>query len=303
MNYKFSEADVPSRVYPSNKVRGDTRYVLIRGNHISFPKLYHYHQYLVIVLFPVAIGSQILTDKNDESAFHRLIMNHIRKFVSGPQYMPTRGSNADTYLLVTANDIELLFTNELLDDQLLKRLRSKSDGEMRGVIYEIAIAAAFLRDGYSIKWLKGDALPEFTATRDIKIDVEAKRRNRTGRKNYDLEQEIRAIRSNLAKALKKKRQNPYLIFIDSDIPPLTSKENDVFYKRCEQEFKDYNLENTAVIITNSGYENDEDALETGKNSTMVFQGKNGPSEDLVKAIVLSLHAKLPESISSDWPVA
>lgn len=243
-----------------------------------------------------------MTDNKDKSAFRRLVVSHIAKYASGSLNRPVRATNADTYIVTTANDIELLFVNNKFNPDLLKRLRSKSDGEMRGVIYEIALAAAFLRDGYEITWLKGGSLPEFTATKIETIDVEAKRRNRTGKIDYDLEKEIRAIRSNLAKALKKKRKNKYVVFIDSDIPPLSSKDNKLFYERCEKEFKNYNLENTAVVITNSGYENDGDSIETGKNSVMVFQGKGSPPEELIQDIILSMHAKLPEPVSPEWPV-
>src|ERR1039458_9590074 len=99
--------------------------------------------------------------------------------------------------------------------------------------------------------LRGASLPDFTANRGVLVDVEAKRRNRTGKQEYNLEKEIRAIRQNIAKALEKKRSNPYLIFVDSDIPPKSSKENKIFHERCRKEFEAYDLDKTAIVITNS----------------------------------------------------
>lgn len=301
-NYKFAEDKIPRRSYPSNKVKNGVRYVITRNGHLSFPVFYHYHQYLVSILLSHIIGAELFNDNEDKSAFRNLLFAHIKKYVSGPQYQMVRSSNADTYLLYTASDIELLFINDLLPSKILKRLKSKSDSEMRGVIYEIAIAAAYVRAGYEVQWLTGDSLPEFSATKNVVIDIEAKRRNRVGKKEYNLEKEIHAIRQNLAKALKKKRQGLYLIFLDSDIPPKSSTENEYFYERCREEFGDYNLDKTAVIITNNGYENDQDAVDRGKNSVMVFRGKGGPSKKIIEEIILSLYAKLPEAISLEWPV-
>lgn len=301
-NYKLSDEVIPTRSYPSNKVKNGKRYILLRGEHISFPSDYHYHQYLVSVLLANVIGPQLFINQNDDSAFRRLLINHIKKMTSYSSQESIKATNADVYLVATASDLELLYINQKLDSGLMKRLRSKNDGEMRGAILEIAVAAAFIRDGYDIDWLNGNSLPEFTATKTLPFDVEVKRRNRTGKMVFDLEKEIKANRQNLANALKKNRNNPYVIFLDSDIPPRSSKENDEFYNRCRAEFGNYNLENVAVVITNNGYENDENQFETGKNSAMVIQGNGSPDREMVERIIKSLSAKLPPPISDGWPV-
>jgi len=216
--------------------------------------------------------------------------------------MPIRANNADIYLVTTANDIELLYIKGLLPVGIVKRLRSKSDGEMRGAIYEVAIAAAFVRNGYKISWLTEDGRPEFTAEKNGLVDVEAKRRNRVGVAEYNIDTEIRAIRGNLKLALKKKHDNPYMILVDSDMPPKTSEESVTFYERCQREFAQYELDKACLIITNSGYENDKDRIESGKNSAMVFLGKNGPPKEVIEATIRSMHSELPEPVSSDWPV-
>lgn len=298
----FSDAEIPSRSYPINKVKNGKRYILVRGDSISFPAHYHYYHYLLGILLPTVMGTQILTDDSDKSVFRQLVIEHIIKSTSGEKNHPVRATNADMYLLSTANDLELLYLNNSLPPAILKRLKSQSDGEMRGVIYEIAIAAAFLRKGYALEWLSGNSQPEFTATNGSSVDVEAKRRNRTGKNDYVLDSEIRAIRQNLKQALSKKRQNPYIIFIDSDLPPNSTNEYQQFYDRCVVEFANLDLEYSALIITNSGYENDKNRIETGRNSAMIFRGKNGPSEDLINAIIISLHAIIPEPFSPDWVI-
>jgi hypothetical protein len=299
-NYKFTDSDIPFRDYPSNKVKNGKRYLLIRGEYLTFPQEYHYHQYLVSVLLANAIGPQLFTDQNDSSAFRRLLFSHIKEMTSNPSGEAYRATNADVYLVTTASDIELLFINDKLDQDLLKRLRSQSDSEMRGAILEISAAAAFLRAGYSVDWLKGESLPEFTASKSKQIDVEVKRRNRTGKVEFDMDKEIKANRQNLAKALKKKRKNPYIVFLDSDIPPKSSKENKIFYDRCREEFGNYELEGVAVVISNNGYEHDGAAIESGKNSVMVIQGNNSPDQKMIEEIIRSLHSKLPPPISSGW---
>lgn len=301
-NYKFTDDTIPTRSYPSNKVKNGKRYILLRGEHISFPSDYHYHQYLVSVLLANVIGPQLFTNQSDNSAFHRLLLNHIKKMVAVSPERAIKATNADVYLVTTASDLELLYVNQKLNSDLVKRLRSKNDSEMRGAILEVSVAAAFTRAGYDIQWFKGNSLPEFTATKTLKFDVEVKRRNRTGKTEFNLEKEIRAHRQNLADALGKNRKNPYIIFLDSDIPPKDSKENEEFYSRCRIEFGEYHLENVAIVIINNGYENDESEDETGKNSAMVIQGKGSPDKQIIEEIIKCLNAKLPPPISDEWPV-
>src|SRR5205085_11942787 len=104
-----------------------------------------------------------------------------------PQVGPNR--KADTpgvvrELLTLASDVYTLLLVEKLPKSLLERLRNI--GQYQGARYEVAVAAALVRAGFTINWQKGRGetkIYEFDATHKISketIAVEAKSKVRKG---------------------------------------------------------------------------------------------------------------------------
>jgi hypothetical protein len=297
--YIMNGQNVPSRNYPRYKIRNGKRYILKRGEHISFPEQYTYHQYLVLVLLPIVLGIEILTTDTD-SRYHKMIKNHVLKFANDPVGKPVLASNADALVLQTASDLETLFLNEILPTELLKRLKSGNDDEMRGALYEVSLAAAHYRCGYEIKWLKGHSLPEFKATRQEQFYVEAKRRNRTKSTGFNIKTELRAYRQRVKEAMGKANDLPMMIFLDTDLPPRNSKTNEELYKSCNETFGGKPLGRNVLIITNSGYEYDAESTSEGFNSVMIIRGNEAPHSTIINEIVTQLSATLPDYDGSDW---
>lgn len=129
-------------------------------------------------------------------------------------------------LLTLAEDVYRLSLKKKLPRRILRRLRAPDS--FQGARYEIAVAAAFARAGFSISWLdeKSTKHGEFTMTVDggETIVVEAKSRHRPDTLHQpgdkDDPERMRADVIGLyAKALKKETRGlPLLICIDVNLP-------------------------------------------------------------------------------------
>ena len=293
------------RKYSSNKVKNDFRYILKRGDYIKIPKEIHYQQYLISMLLLEILKIDITIYERSDSVFHKMMFEYISN-ASNPNFNEDgrRGNNIETYLFSAAEDIVSLYLDNSIDESLLRRLKTNNDREVRGALYEVSIAAAFLRNGYKIIWLRGQREPEFTAVLgEIMIDVEAKRRDRHNsiHKAYNIEKELKAFRQNLSKALRKKRTHKYLICLDSDLPPRSSIDNKDLYDEFSKQFGNYNIDNTTVLMTNSGYEYLPDD-NNKRNSAYVLKDVNSIDNKIIKSLIDSLNSDLPDAVSKNWLV-
>ena len=129
-------------------------------------------------------------------------------------------------LLSLGEDILHLLLVDRLPDALLNRLRSKA--EFQGARYEIALAAAFVRAGFTVAWIETEQKhAEFTALLEESgetILVEAKSRHRPGILHEPGElPDVTSLRADVNRlyhrALKKPTNGlPYLIGIDVNLP-------------------------------------------------------------------------------------
>lgn len=148
-----------------------------------------------------------------------------------PQVGPNR--KADTpgvvrELLTLASDVYTLLLVEKLPKALLDRLRDI--GQYQGARYEVAVAAALVRAGFSINWKKGrgeSKIYEFDATHKISketVAVEAKSKVRKGaiHGKGDMEpfKDARAdiIRLYDSAVSKRPGDKPFAVFIDINTP-------------------------------------------------------------------------------------
>jgi hypothetical protein len=138
-------------------------------------------------------------------------------------------------LISLAFDIYLLKNAGVLDEKLLRRLRLKD--QYQGARYEMTVASAFVKAGWSIEWCKdkqGVPIPEFIATSSDgtqKIAVEAKSKHRDGvlHKNglFDPKNAEKGNMLYLFKeALGKETFGlPYAIFLDLNSPQTIAKKD------------------------------------------------------------------------------
>ncbi|MDB5167264.1 MAG: hypothetical protein JWN26_409 [Candidatus Saccharibacteria bacterium] len=276
----------------------------MRGEYLQFSVSVHYYQYLIGMLF-IILGLPKRSDANVGSVFHRILIEHLDE-VNDPGFNSEgrTASNKETYLYSFADDIVLLYLEGFLLQSHIKRIRSANDGEVRGVIYELTLAASFVRLGYKIKWLTDESQPEFTAIKDsIAIDVEAKRRNRhnSSDEEYKLTREIRAFRANFKNALTKTRTNKYLVCLDSDLPPAASFDLKDLYEAMSKEFGSNDLKDTAILMTNYGFEYLPDG-QNYANSSLVIKDKNSIDDEVLEALIRSINADMPDAVSQEWPI-
>lgn len=101
---------------------------------------------------------------------------------SGQTYSaPATGMTIE--LIALAHDLYTLQKVDRLPDKLIDRLRNYN--EFQGARYEVAIAAAFVKCGFEIKWIddRTGPHPEFVAVNSRtgeKVSVETKSRRRPG---------------------------------------------------------------------------------------------------------------------------
>jgi hypothetical protein len=206
--------------------------------------------------------------------------------------------------LYLASDLEILSIFNSLPLTITKRLRSSDETTVRGAIYEVNVAAGVLRAGYAIKWLAGDAMPEFTiASEDGPIDFEVKRRNRNRKQEYDTNVEMRALRQNFRKALKKKTTGKYVIFLDTDLPPAMWTKYIDELGRIAEALASFKASKTAIIVTHSGHEYISGLVDSGDTSTAAFLGEGSASRREVSWIIENIYAKLPPAYSEEWEIS
>jgi hypothetical protein len=124
-----------------------------------------------------------------------------------------------------AYDFLVLHHKGYLSNDLLDRFRNAR--QFQGVRYEIAVAAIFVRTGFSLRFLEavhGQKICEFVATHTsgIQVAVEAKSRHRSGvlnEKGARLEDVVPDLKKRYSEARKKKPEMPFVIFLDINLPP------------------------------------------------------------------------------------
>lgn len=132
-------------------------------------------------------------------------------------------------LLSFAYDVYTLEHHGLLLPQLVERLQRKE--HFQGARYELYVASAFVRAGFSIAFEDEDDLTsshvEFTVTHrasGAKYSVEAKSRHRPGVLGQaGVPQPLDEIKADLSgllvKALRKEARHDRIVFIDVNVPP------------------------------------------------------------------------------------
>lgn len=299
--HSAKDHDIPARQLPKRYTIGNRRFVYIGTEKFTIPQSWTYFQYLMLCVFTRVFGDDFLNLSKNKSVIKRLYHEHVAKNINmktGAQY---RLTNSDVYIISMASDLELLLSHNKLPEDLIKKLRSEKDDAMRGAVYEINCAAGFLRAGYEIEWLTGDSLPEFKATKgNLRLVVESKRRYRQDSSTYDINKEIRAIKKRIEHALSKNREDVYLIFMDIDLPPSTSKVYKDIYERLVQEYGDMEYKDTTITFTLNGYEHDHRSVEGGKTSSLIVKGDDLLTTDEIDTIVKYTYAKLPRDNGSNW---
>lgn len=131
------------------------------------------------------------------------------------------------YLLL-AYDLYVLRHHTALQAEVVRRL--KHGDQFQGARYELFVAATFVRAGFEISYEDESDVtlthPEFVAVHkktDQQVSVEAKSRHRPGvlgqpGERQDPEQLNLGARRLINQALKKQVANPYVIFIDLNLP-------------------------------------------------------------------------------------
>jgi len=166
--------------------------------------------------------------KKPESEQHQIVKFHwalhgqLHKAVKDEQdeygILPCGSSN---YFFNLAYDLFVLQDNGVLFDSWLHRLKNKK--EFQGVRHEIFTAATCIRAGFKIAPDQAEKPTEFIATHistGLQIAVEAKSRQRKGVLGAEIGGNLTKaeIIPLLNRALKKTVSQPYVIFIDLNLP-------------------------------------------------------------------------------------
>ena len=159
---------------------------------------------------------------------------HVQEFkqrhVAGPNGLKTGNPDGPTRAyLALGYDLYVVGDSLLLQEKLVKRLKHRD--QFQGARYELAVAATMIRAGFELTLEdEGDVTvkhPEFHArhrrTRET-FAVEAKSRHRKGvlgRDGEPLSREVFrvGITDLLRKAIAKRGKLPYIIFVDTNMPP------------------------------------------------------------------------------------
>lgn len=298
---KLTDKDIKNRQSPPNRIVGDLRVIDYgQGNgYIVVPREWGYFQYLVLGFVPKVITNSPLNNPRAESMISSIYKKYVGRMTRGVKGNTTRLFNAEVYLLHLASDLELLVMKGKLTKDLIKRLNSSVDTAMRGAIYEVLVAATFLRCGYIIKWYETPNSPEFIATKgSFVFDIEAKRRDTSSNLTKDIDKEISGIKGLLKKALGKNISYPYLIFVDTDLPPAFSEKYSNVYTKISEMMDSLTFDRTSVTVTNNGYEYVSGEIQNGRNSAFTRMDNSAPSD--YQLIISTMHAKLPPEFSLIW---
>lgn len=205
------------------------------------------------------------------------------------------------YILL-AYDLYALQHHSLLQNRLLTRIKSR-DG-FQGARYELFVAATMVRAGFDIKFEDETDVsrkhPEFVATdraTGVRIAVEAKSKHRAGvlgfkkAKTSDSDYRLN-IQRLIHKALEKKLDYPYLVFVDINMPP---SEGGPFQRPWFKEFRetieranapaDEVDEFNAIVLTNIPHHYD-DSLNSAPGGDCVTVLARKPKHSLPDIAVL-----------------
>lgn len=217
--------------------QGTVRYRIVRGERWERPGTETFDEFIVAhlkyVLGPEWGKRQVSLPREEQHAV-------VRWMFDAAQYqeevLPEGHQDGDLFiappsgsameLLSLADDVYRLSLLERIPRRVLKRLRDP--GFFQGMRYELSLAAAFTRAGFTVDWLDEQSSKhgEFTISADGQeaVLVEAKSRHRPGILHHPGtpadQDELRADVIGLyAKALKKETNGfPFLICVDVNLP-------------------------------------------------------------------------------------
>ncbi len=164
-----------------------------------------------------------------EGVFNQLAEQAKEKQEQKPQVLWVKPSGYMKSCVDLAYDIYTLRHHSVLQDRLIERLKIRD--QFQGARYEAFVAATMIRAGFDIKFEdeadRSRKHPEFIATDKAtgeKMAVEAKSRHRKGVLGQPGQQQAETdlslrVRPLINKALEKKTDYPYVIFLDINMPP------------------------------------------------------------------------------------
>ena len=219
--------------------------------------------------------------------------------------------------MTLAYDIYTLRHHSALQNEVIKRL--KNPKQFQGALYELFVAATFIRAGFEINYEdetdRSKNHPEFIAVHKKtgqKISVEAKSRHREGLLGYPGETskqvKIRIIQL-INKALRKVSHYPFIIFIDLNLPVNINKSLHQqwikkimfsFSKKFNNNLDDHKLFNY-IFLTDShpfSIEENSSAL-TGKTLHVI---SNNPKFKIINSDKIFSDLKKAESQFDNIPV-
>lgn len=226
---------VPSIIHQGHRIRAVGNLIHRR------PPTETFHEFLVnIVKWTVGEGwykAQLALPEGERHQILRWIVSHGERtrtivgddrFRDGDAYVaPPTGDGLS--LVMLGYDLLHLQHRGDLPQSLVKRLKNRA--EFQGALYEIAIAATFVRAHFTVKFIddKRKKHPEFIA-RDpgtaARVAVETKSRRRAGVLHETGEiDEARALRGDVEHLLNEAFEQapgdcPFMIFVDVNVPPV-----------------------------------------------------------------------------------
>jgi hypothetical protein len=179
------------------------------------------------LLLPEAERHQILRRIKTQADRSRMFVGDDRFKQGGVYEVPPSGDELS--LLALGYDLLHLQHRGDLPQRLVERLKNRA--EFQGALYEIAIAATFVRAGFGIKFIhqKSKKHPEFFAHDDasgVRVAVESKSRRRSGVPHEPGQiDETKALRGDVENLISEAFEQapgdcPFMIFIDVNVPPV-----------------------------------------------------------------------------------
>lgn len=192
-----------------------------------------------------------------------------------------------------AYDLYILKDNQALQEEIIRRL--KISDQFQGARYELFVTATCIRAGFSIVFENekdgSTKHPEFMATHKEtgqRIAVEAKSRHRIGilgyQEGYTHNGPIRLdVTSLINKALKKAGDFPFVVFVDTNLPPEVANRiyennnvSEAFKKTMDNVQKadnDKDLFNMIVFTNHPHHYGEENDLDPKSNVQSVYSLK------------------------------
>lgn len=171
---------------------------------------------------------------------------NMQKINSNGFYKSEPNSAMKSYLLL-AYDLYTIAHNYELHNKVIKRLRNKK--EFQGALFELFVASLFIRAGFKINYSNesdpSEKHPEFFAeipqTNQL-IAVEAKSRHRKGLlgiKGETKEKMKMRVTKLINSAFKKSPNQPFIIFIDLNLPKNRKNQHNNFNQFISEFNKSY----------------------------------------------------------------